>query len=169
MPRLTVSVTTSWKVVYRWPCSYSNVYEFITTSLLTAWTSTPDRVRLVPHKLQPGTVHTLPLFLPAVGRTATNKVHEAARRQESAAAPCLQPLRGTSESYWRDTWRRLGSGPSPGRCCCGACASYRSSGTACTLSPETVKMREVSQKVAGHWTFQYSPVGHSVIFHPQEV
>lgn len=70
-----------------------------------------------------------------------NCKEQSPETRESAAAPSSR-LQEPSESYWRDTWRHLSWGPSPGRCCCCACASYRSSDTACTLSPERMKSRK---------------------------
>lgn len=65
-------------------------------------------------------------------------------RSETRESGGSQLTAGTpSESYWRDTWRRRGSGPYPGRCCCCAWASYQSSDTACTLSPEGIKTQQV--------------------------
>lgn len=52
-------------------------------------------------------------------------------REVAVADPALV----ASGSCWRDTWRRLSSAPCLGRCCC-AGASCRSSGTACSWSPE---------------------------------
>lgn len=68
-------------------------------------------------------------------QSAMDKVHETAQRQESDPSSRLQT---PSESYWRDTWHRLSSALFPGHCCCCACASYQSSDTTCTLSPEGI-------------------------------
>lgn len=143
MPPFTVSL----KAVYTWPCSYSNVFEFITTCwslvsavLLSVWpcpyfSHITVFTSFLMNFHQARYRHFLCRSRSLPQQTAMNKVHEAAQRQESASSSRLQR---PSESYWRDTWHHPSSGLSPDRCCCCACASYRSSDTACTLSPERI-------------------------------
>lgn len=149
----------SWKGVYRRPCSYSNIFLFYFSCFSCPRVSVAVRLPQPHVPISSCRLHTLirhsshtSSVVPAVGKErkpAKNKVHEAAHKQESAAALCPR-LQKLSESYWRDTWHRLSSGPFPGRCCCYACASYRSSGTVCTSLPEgmksTVAARSVQQK-----------------------
>ena len=138
------------KLFYRWPCRYSDIFEFITTcwSLVSAppphclcgssWCRPHAEFTSPLTNLSPGTVHTLALFAPQSEKTATNKVHRHRSETRECSGSPPSRLQKPSESYWRDTWRHPSSALFPGRCCCCACAYCQSSDTACTWSPEEI-------------------------------
>ena len=138
MPPCTVSVTMSWEAVYRWQCNMFDLC-FLLSGCLCGFSSLQPHSAFIPFINKPGTVKTLPSVWSCSLENCNKQSPTKPLRDESAGAP-------PNESYWRDTWRRLSSAPSPGRCCCCccACASYQSSDTTCTLSPARVKNR------AGH-------------------
>jgi len=147
MPLLTESVTMSWKGVYRWPCSYSittTCWSLVSAAPPSLWSSACFGHAIVfstrPTNLnQAQFTHILCCW--SSRQTAVNKVQEE--------APGSRPQR-LSESYWRDTWRRLSSEPFPGHCCCCACAFYQSSGTACALSPERIRDKKFQKEQQGN-------------------